>query len=86
MLAAVTDEGSAKTHMAPLFGVYDLRGADAHLAASDIEGAYSRIKVDRTAPYPLQGATLIKSIADTIGIIGTQLKRRPQTPKPSSSS
>lgn len=76
ILASVTSDEFSKTHMAPLFGVYDLRGADAHLASSDIEDAYSRIDIDRSQPYIIQGQTLILNIANTIGVIGTQIKSR----------
>lgn len=75
LLAKVTDEAFAKNHMAPLFGVYDLRGSDAHLASSDIEEAYTRIGIDRSEPFVIQGEMLIKSVADTIGVIGTQIKK-----------
>ena len=61
--------------MAPLYGVYDLRGADAHLASKDIENSYTRIQIDRDAPFVLQGASLLKNVADTIGVIGTQIKK-----------
>ena len=74
VLASVTKVEFAKTHMAPLYGVYDLRNADAHLASMDIEGCYSRIGVDRNERFVVQGATLIKNVADTIGEIGTYLK------------
>ncbi len=75
LLASVTSKDFAKSHMAPLYGVYDLRGADAHLASKDIENSYTRIQIDRDAPFVLQGASLLKNVADTIGVIGTQIKK-----------
>jgi len=74
ILASVTSEEFSKKHMAPLFGAYDLRGSDAHLASSNIEAAYTRINIDRSQPFIIQGQSLIKNIADTIGVIGTQIK------------
>jgi len=74
ILTSVTSEEFSKNHMAPLFGAYDLRGSDAHLASSDIEAAYTRINLDRSQPFIIQGQMLIQNVADTIGVIGTQIK------------
>ena len=73
VLSSVTSEDFARSHMAPLYGAYDLRGADAHLSSSDIEGSYSRVMVNRDMPLFIQGEMLIKNVADTIGFIGTAI-------------
>lgn len=73
VLSSVTSDKFARSHMAPLYGAYELRSADAHLSSSDIETSYSRVKVDRDIPFINQGEMLLKSIADTIGVIGTQI-------------
>ena len=75
LLASVTSDDFAKLHMAPLFGVYDLRGADSHLASGNIECSYKRIGIDREKPYVVQGAMLLKNVANTIGEIGIYIKK-----------
>ena len=75
LLASVTALEFAKSHMAPLFGVYDLRGADAHLSSADIENCYKRIEIDREQNCIIQGEMLLKNVAATIGVIGTQIKK-----------
>lgn len=73
VLSSVTSEDFARSHMAPLYGANDLRSADAHLSSSDIETSYVRAMVDRDVPFVVQGEMLLKNIADTIGVIGTQI-------------
>src|SRR5690606_23882025 len=63
LLEKYTEESYAYRRMTPLFGVYDLRGADAHLSSSDIEECYARLGVDRSAPFIQQAATLIEHVA-----------------------
>ena len=75
LLASVTALEFAKFHMAPLFGVYDLRGADAHLSSADIDNCYKRIEIDREQNFITQGEMLLKNVAATIGVIGTQIKK-----------
>jgi hypothetical protein len=62
-------EAEAKVIMAPLFGLYDLRLADAHLGSSNIASALERAKVDDGAPMAMQGRQLIGSFVDTIQAI-----------------
>lgn len=73
LLANYTEEPYAYTRMTPLFGVYDLRGADAHLSSSDIEECYKKLKVDRSAPLIQQAAQLIESVAEALGVTGDNL-------------
>lgn len=75
LLTSVTSEEFAKSHMAPLFGVYDLRGTDAHLSTSDVQSCFDRIQLNTSLPFVWQGAQLIGNVADTIGVIGTQIKK-----------
>jgi hypothetical protein len=42
-----------------LFGIYELRHADAHLARSDLDDAFALVHVDRTLPFVFQGYRLI---------------------------
>ncbi|WP_125182830.1 hypothetical protein [Minwuia thermotolerans] len=80
LLAKYTEETYAYERMTPLFGVYDLRGADAHLSSSDIEECYARLRVDRSAPLVQQAAQLIESVAEAIGVTGGDLNRHAPDP------
>ena len=61
-LAAVRlGEPDARTLMAPWFGTYDLRLADAHLSSGPPEGL-DRVDVDPTAPGPMQGRALLARV------------------------
>lgn len=75
LLAKYTDEDYAYTRMTPLFGAYDLRGADAHLSSSDVNECYTRLGVDRSIPVTKQAEQLIQNVADAFGITGTELRR-----------
>jgi hypothetical protein len=74
LLEKYTDESYAYKRMTPLFGAYDLRGADAHLSSSDVEDCYGRAGVNRSAPFVTQAEQLIQSVADAFGITGTELR------------
>ncbi|NTG12335.1 hypothetical protein G6L33_01040 [Agrobacterium rhizogenes] len=80
LLAKYTDDDYAYSRMTPLFGVYDLRGADAHLSGSDVENCYKRLGVDRSAPLVLQAAQLLENVTEAFGVTGGDLKR--QVPEP----
>jgi hypothetical protein len=58
-LATILTEQQARTAMAPLFGIYELRVGDAHLPSSEIEAAFSKVGVDRSAIPVVQGQQLI---------------------------
>ena len=73
LLAKYPEESYAYKRMTHLFGVYDLRGADAHLSSSDIEECYSRLGVDRSAPLIQQAAQLIENVAEGFGVTGGDL-------------
>jgi len=75
LLSKYTEEKYAFKRMTPLFGVYDLRGADAHLSSSDVEECYSRLGVDRSAPLVQQAAQLIENVAEAFGVTGGDLRR-----------
>lgn len=70
-------EAEAKKIICPLFGLYDLRvkGGGAPLAAGEdsIEGCYSRIGIDRSAPYVEQGAQLLERVAECFEQIANAL-------------
>jgi hypothetical protein len=60
-LATVLTDEQARTMMAPLFGIYELRLADAHLPSSEIDAAFVKVGVDRSAIRAVQGQQLIAS-------------------------
>ncbi|NEX48343.1 hypothetical protein [Pseudotabrizicola algicola] len=80
LLAKYTEEGYAYRRMSPLFGIYDLRGADAHLSSSDIEDCYVRIGIDRTVPHIQQAAQMIENVAEAIGVTGGDLRKHVPEP------
>lgn len=80
LLAKYTDEAYARKIMSPLFGVYDLRGADAHLSSSDVEECYARLSVERSAPLVRQAAQLIENVAVAVGVTGGDLNARVSDP------
>lgn len=70
VLASVIDHSNAVSIMAPLFGAYDLRLADAHLPTSDIEDAFERVNAERNPPWIEQGARLLHAVVSCITRIG----------------
>lgn len=73
MLSRYIQEDNAKRVMSPLFGIYDLRLADAHLGSSKIESGKIRAGVDENVPAPMQGRQLLQSFCDTLNAIATAL-------------
>ncbi|MFT5394151.1 MAG: hypothetical protein ACI8PT_004358 [Gammaproteobacteria bacterium] len=59
----------AKTMMAPLFGIMDLRIADAHLGSSNVASGLARAEVDVNSPAAGQGRQMIGSFVDTLAAI-----------------
>ncbi len=66
----------AHSHMGPLFGIYDLRQADAHLPSSSIEETLELIGVDRDAPIVLQGFALLNACVTCLWLLGDALQER----------
>ena len=66
-LIAVTEgDEKAKKLMTPLFGIYDLRLADAHLAAADLKVPLSLVKIDLSQPSVIQGFIMIDFLVWTL--------------------
>ena len=63
----------AKTMMAPLFGIMDLRIADAHLGSNNVASGLARAEVDAKAPAATQGRQMIGSFVDTLAAIAAVL-------------
>jgi hypothetical protein len=60
---------AAKKMMAPLFGIMDLRIADAHLGSSNVASGLARAAVDTKSPAATQGCQMIDSFVATLADI-----------------
>lgn len=63
----------ARAMMAPLFGIMDLRIADAHLGSSNVVSGLARAGVDAKSPSTTQGRQMIGSFVDTLAAIAAVL-------------
>jgi hypothetical protein len=66
VLATRLSTSASHSLMTPLFGVYELRHADAQLPPSDLDDAFSMIFVDRDKPWIMQGAQMLAVIVDVL--------------------
>lgn len=66
LLATTVDPNRARAILSPLFGIYDLRHADAHLSKKDIEDTFTLLSVDRKLPTIIQGYQLLNSCVSSI--------------------
>ncbi len=67
LIARSVGDTTAKSMMAPLFGISDLRNADAHLGSSFIESGLERAKVQTANTHEVeQGMQLLAGFVDTI--------------------
>ncbi len=73
VLSRHVGDDKAKKLMSPLFGIYDLRLADAHLGSSRIESGKIRAGVDENVPATMQGRQLLQSFCDSLNAIATAL-------------
>jgi hypothetical protein len=64
----------ARSLLGPLVGIYELRLADAHLAGSNIDGAFALAQVDRTQPFIFQGYCLLHSCVSSLHSISEALQ------------
>lgn len=69
LAAAHSSESAAATMMSPVFGIYDLRLADAHLGGGKIASGKARAGVDDADPPAMQGRQLIQGFVDTLQAI-----------------
>jgi hypothetical protein len=61
LLSQRIPELDARTLMSLLFGIYDLRLADAHLASARVESGKARAGIDEGLPAAMQGRQLLQS-------------------------
>lgn len=69
LVAHHSTANDAKSMMAPLFGIMDLRIADAHLGSSNVASGLARAAVDAKSPAANQGRQMIGSFVDTLAAI-----------------
>jgi hypothetical protein len=55
--------------MGPLFGIYELRLADAHLPSSELDEAWEKVGIKPSDPYIVQGYQLLHACVGTIYMI-----------------
>lgn len=69
-------QANARVMMAPLFGISDLRNADAHLGSSLVESGLDRAKVDRSGTNSVeQGRQLLETFVATIREIASTISK-----------
>lgn len=66
IVALKAGDAEARKIAAPLFGVYDLRLADAHLPAKELKPALTNAGIDSDAPSVLQGEMVLRSFVATL--------------------
>ncbi len=67
--------------LSSLFGVYELRHADAHLPSSKTDAAFALVGVDQSFPFIQQGYQLLRACVDSIYGIAEVLRRWDALPK-----
>ena len=77
VIATITTPIKARSLMTPLFGIYELRHADAHLPSSTLTDAYSMVFVDSNRPWIIQGAMMLAVVVDTLHRIAQLLAHQP---------
>lgn len=69
-------QAGARAMMAPLFGINDLRNADAHLGSSQLESGLDRARVDHRHTNSVeQGCQLLEAFVATVGDITIAIAR-----------
>lgn len=74
-IASKSDQSEARSLMGPLFGIYELRLADAHLPG-DLEAAFKLAGIDEREPFVMQGFQLLDSCVSTLYAIANLLKAK----------
>ena len=66
VIAKLTDESVASARMSPLFHIYDLRLADAHLASSETDATLQKLGLDMSRPFVIQGRDMLAAVVDAL--------------------
>jgi hypothetical protein len=64
----------ASRAMGPLYGLYELRIADAHPAGADLSGSYEKLGIDPSQPWVLRGQQLLHCVVTALWRVGTLLQ------------
>lgn len=75
LLATTIGPINARNIVGPLFGIYDLRFADAHLPKKDIETTFKLLNIDCKLPTIIQGYQLLDSCVKCIYDICLVIKK-----------
>lgn len=74
MLAKKSNPTVARKVMGPLFGIYELRLADAHMPSSEIDKTLALVGIDKSSPPVIQGYMLLHACVSTLYRIEKILK------------
>jgi hypothetical protein len=74
VLAQKVHPDEARWLVGPLFAINDLRQADAHLPGRDLDEPFSLLKIDRSAPFVMQGFQMIDMCVTALFTIAKRLK------------
>ena len=77
VVARKLSEGEAYSLLSPLFAIYELRLADAHLAGHEIEAAFKQLRVDRTVPHVFQALQMLGACVSALFTIADTLEQLP---------
>lgn len=75
LIAGSTSKETARKMVGPLFGIYELRLADAHLAHSDLAESLKLAGVDSEAPLVFQGFQLVHACVATLYLMAEALTK-----------
>ncbi|WP_321892255.1 hypothetical protein [Paraburkholderia tropica] len=75
VVATLLPEERAREITGPLFGTYDLRLADAHLAGKDLSQAYESARIDRERLHIFQSWQLLDSFVRSLATIGRAVEK-----------
>jgi hypothetical protein len=73
LVAMHIDADRARSFLTPLFGIYELCHADAHLPSGDVEDALKMARVNTTLPFVLQGYAILHSCVSALYAISAAL-------------
>ncbi|WP_186038787.1 hypothetical protein [Burkholderia gladioli] len=74
VLATLLPESQAHKVVSPLFGTYDLRLADAHLASKELTEAYRSAGIDRESLHIFQSLQMLESFVRSLVTIGATVR------------
>ncbi|WP_047492739.1 hypothetical protein [Terriglobus sp. TAA 43] len=79
VLASRIGPEAAYKLMSPLFAVYDLRLADAHLHSADLEDAFKNLRIEKRWPFVRQGKQMLGAFVNTLNRIADVLDTKSES-------